>query len=325
MKLLTMGEALIVLDPQETGSLTSVDSFKRRIGGAEVNVAVGLARLGCQVRWFGRLGDDPFGRCIYRFLRGEGVDVGLVQFDPAAPTGMYVKERLRADKINGYYYRAFSAASKLGAEMLPNDLLDGIEYLHLTGITPALSQSCEEATLALAEKAKELGVTISFDPNLRLKLWELPKARKVLGRLAGLADFVLPGLDEGKLLWGEEIGWQEDWTPREAGEALGKYLLALGAGTVAVKLGEVGAMLVEKNRTIFQPSFKVTPVDTVGAGDGFATGFLAGLLQNKSPEQALEMGQAVAAHVVSCPGDLDGLPTAEELAVFLGERQGVER
>ena len=325
MKLLTMGEALIVLDPQEIGSLTSVDTFKRRIGGAEVNVAVGLARLGCEVRWFGRLGRDPFGQYIYRFLRGEGVDVGQVQFAPDAPTGLYVKERLQADKIYGYYYRAFSAASKLKAEMLPCDLLEGIDYLHLTGITPALSQSCEKAVLALAEAAKERGITVSFDPNLRLKLWDLPKAREVLSRLAGLADIVLPGLDEGKLLWGEEIGWREEWSPQEAGEHLGRYLLALGAGTAVVKLGAAGAVLVEKERIFFQPAFKVRPVDTVGAGDGFAAGFLGGLLKNKSLDEAVELGQAVAAHVVSCPGDLDGLPTAEELAVFLGERREVER
>lgn len=106
---------------------------------------------------------------------------------------------------------------------------------------------------------------------------------------------------------------------------MGRYLLALGAGTAVVKLGAAGAVLVEKERIFFQPAFKVRPVDTVGAGDGFAAGFLGGLLKNKSLDEAVELGQAVAAHVVSCPGDLDGLPTAEELAVFLGERQEVER
>ncbi len=326
MKLLTMGEALLVMDPQEIGSLTSVDSFRSRIGGAEVNVAVGLARLGCQVRWFGRLGKDPFGQRIFRFLRGEGVDVDKVQFAADAPTGLYIKERLRPDKINGYYYRAFSAASRLVPDLVPDDLLTGIDYLHLTGITPALSQGCREAVFALLRRAKAQKIKISFDPNLRLKLWPLSEARKVLTELAALSDLILPGIDEGKLLWGEDFGWNDSWLPEEMALRLGEYLLALGAQTAVVKMGEAGAMLVEKDRPRFLPAYKVErPVDVVGAGDGFAAGLLSGLLQGKSLVQAIDNGQAVASLVVSRPGDLDGLPTAEELAVFLGQREDVER
>ena len=325
MKLLTIGEALIVLDPQQQGPLGSVDNFRRHAGGAEVNVAVGLARLGCQVRWFGRLGEDPFGHYLYRLLRGEGVEVEHIQFDIQAPTGLYIKERRTSKKINSYYYRAYSAASLLKPELLPENILEGIDYLHLTGITPALSPSCLDATFVLAQKAREEGISISFDPNLRLKLWDLPTARKVLTRLATLSNLVLPGLEEGRLLWGDEIGWDESWQSQEAATYLGKYILSLGADQVVVKLGEDGAMLVEKEGSSFFSAFDVEPVDVVGAGDGFAAGLLSGLLQNKPIAEAIEYAQAVAAFVISSPGDLEGLPTQAELQVFLGREQGVER
>lgn len=325
MRLLTMGEALAVFDPLQPGPLGSVDSFRRHAGGAEVNVAVGLARLGCKVRWFGRLGEDPFGYDLYRLLRGEGVEVEHVEFDPQAPTGLYIKERRTPDKINSYYYRAYSAASLLKPELLPDDILEGIDYLHLTGITPALSSGCLDATFVLAKNARKKGIKISFDPNLRLKLWDLPKAKEVLTKIAALSDLILPGLEEGRLLWGEEIDWDESWQSQEAATYLGKYLLSLGAEQVVIKLGKDGAMLVDKKGSSFFPAFNVKTVDVVGAGDGFAAGLLSGLLQNKPIAEAIEDAQAVAAFVVSSPGDLEGLPTQRELEMFLGREQGVER
>jgi 2-dehydro-3-deoxygluconokinase len=325
-KVVTMGEALIAFDPAQRGPLGQVESFRRYLGGAEVNVAIGLARLGSRVRWFGRLGDDPFGAWIYRYLRGEGVEVEELIFDPFHPTGIYIKERRSADLINSYYYRSGSAASFLRAQELPGELLAAATWLHLTGITPALSASSRDATLTLARAAQRKGVKVSFDPNLRLKLWSCQEAKATITSLASLANLVLPGLDEGIALWGEDFGWEEGWSAQQAAEALGRFLLSLGAEMVVVKMGADGALLVTEKACIFYPAYTVKqPFDTVGAGDAFAAGLLHGLIAEKKPSEAIRIGQAVAAFVVSAPGDHLGLPTISELEGFLGKAKVTPR
>ena len=325
-KVVTMGEALIVLDPEQSGPLGQVDTFRRRLGGAEVNVAVGLARLGSNVEWFGRLGDDPFGQWIFRYLRGEGIDVSNVQFDSQKPTGLYVKERRMPEQINSYYYRSLSAASFLSPQLIQDEIFKDAIWLHLTGITPALSDSCRDATFQIAQRAQRKGIKITFDPNLRLKLWSAKEAKDTITELASLATIVLPGLDEGIALWGEDFGWDKSWPEDLAAEKLGGHLLSFGPEMVVVKLGERGVLLVEREKSTFLPAFSVShPVDTVGAGDGFAAGLLYGLMESKNIKEAIQIGQAVASCVVSSPGDLEGLPTLRELELFLGRREGVER
>jgi 2-dehydro-3-deoxygluconokinase len=168
----TLGEAMIVMDPLSKGLLRHVDTFVKRVGGAELNVAVALSRLGHRAAWAGDLGDDEFGEEVRRFLRGEGVDVSGVGVNSEAPTGVYFKERRALDRLRVYYYRAGSAASKMGFEDLNMDYLLSGEVLHLTGITPALSESCRDLTERLIYEANERGVTVSFDANVRWRLFK---------------------------------------------------------------------------------------------------------------------------------------------------------
>src|SRR3954447_2947776 len=200
MQIMTLGEAMVVMDPLTRGPLRHVGTFAKRVGGAELNVALCLSRLGHRVGWAGRLGDDEFGKEIVAFLRGEGVDVSEVRVDPEAPTGLYFKETRALDRLRVYYYREGSAASRMRFEDLDVDYLLSGELLHLTGITPALSESCRDLTERLISQANERGVFVSFDANVRRRLFGELDPREVLASLAARADLLFLSDDEAELL-----------------------------------------------------------------------------------------------------------------------------
>ena len=172
LEVITLGEALVVMDPLSAGPLRHVNRFEKHVGGAEHNVAVGLSRLGHRAGFAGSLGDDEFGREIVAFLRGEGVDVSRVELDAEAPTGLYFKERRALGQLRVYYYRAGSAASRTRFETLDLDYLLSGTFVHLTGITAALSENCRDLIERLILAANERGAKVSFDANVRLRLFE---------------------------------------------------------------------------------------------------------------------------------------------------------
>ncbi|MFC6835958.1 sugar kinase [Halomarina ordinaria] len=308
----TVGETMVLMNPEETGPLQYVSSFGKRVGGAESNVAVGLARLGHDAAWASRLGDDPHGRYVRDTVRGAGVDTRWVTFDPDAPTGVMFKERRATGEGGVFYYRHGSAASRLEPADLPDELLDGATYLHLTGITPALSSSCRDLCFDLVERAADAGVHVSFDPNLRFTLWSVEEMRETLLPLAGSADVVLPGVEEGEVLLGTD-------DPEE----IARGFRERGAGEVVVKLGAEGAYVDAGDGGERVPGVPVERVvDPVGAGDGFAAGYLSGRLDGRDPVAAAERANGVGALATQVTGDVEGLPTREELAAFLdgGER-----
>lgn len=307
---ITLGETMVLFAPLEAGPLRYARRFEMRLGGAESNFAVGVVRLGFSAGWVSRLGDDEFGRFIYTQLRGEGVDVSRVRFDPEAPTGVFFKELGRPGGTRVYYYRRGSAASRLSPADLDEDYFAGARWLHLTGITPALSESCRAAVEVALNLARRHGLKVSFDPNLRLKLWPLELARRVLVPLMGRADVVLGGHEELCLLL-------EKTTPEAAAEAL----LAAGVGIVAVKLGGEGALVMTADFRDRVPAFPVDRVvDPVGAGDAFDAGFVAGLLLGRSLVEATRLGNACGALMVAVTGDYEALPTLAEAEAFMAGR-----
>src|SRR5687768_10368379 len=158
LDVVTLGEAMIVMVPDRVGLLRNATRFERFVAGAESNVAIGLARLGHSVGFVTRVGDDEFGRTILATLRGEGIDVAHVRVDPAAPTGLFFKERRKPGETRALYYRAGSAASLLAPEDVPEDYIRDSRCLHLTGITPALSRSCRATIDRAIDIAREAGV-----------------------------------------------------------------------------------------------------------------------------------------------------------------------
>ncbi|BFT69055.1 sugar kinase [Paenibacillus sp. P36] len=311
--IITFGETMALLMPSNGKGLEYSSELHSLFGGAESNVAIGVSRLGGKVGWFGRLGKDPMGRLIYKKIRGEGVDVSRAELTAEAPTGLMMREMIMG-KTSVYYYRKNSAASQMSAKHLDEGYIAGAKILHITGITPALSESCKEAAFEAVRLARKHGVKVSFDPNLRLKLWGIDEARPVLLELAKLADIFLPGLDELKLLY-----QTEDW------DVIVGKLRELSAVSI-VKGGENETYVVTKDSITAVPYFKAEQVvDTVGAGDGFCAGFLVGLSKEYDYAEAVRIGNLVGSLIVQTEGDWEGAPTWEQVDAILNDVKHIER
>lgn len=303
----TFGEVLANFVAQDDGHLAQVNLFRRRLGGAEANVAVGLARLGHRVRLLGLVGSDPFGEHARALLAAEQVDTCGLLTDPDANTGFQLKDRVAHGDPTIVYFRRGSAGSRLAWAGHWKSKLVGARHLHATGIPPALSASARDFARAAMRVAREDGQTVSFDPNLRPRLW--PSAQEmvaVVNDLARYADWVLPGLDEGRLLTG-----------RDSAEGIAEFYLGRGARQVVVKNGAQGATLFTVDGRWHAPAVPVRVIDTVGAGDGFAAGLISAHLHACGPQEALRRAATVGALATTSDGDMDGLPTRDQLDRFL--------
>jgi 2-dehydro-3-deoxygluconokinase len=314
VEVVTVGECLVALVAAAPGPLAETTLFERHIAGAEANMAVGLARLGHRVAYIGRVGGDGFGTAIVRKLRGEGVKVGGLIVDDAAPTGMMIRERRGLGSAHVLYYRAGSAGSRLG----PADvdaaahLFEGARWLHLTGITPALSPTARAAVERAIVLAREARLTISLDLNLRRKLWSDAEAALVLRDLATRVDVVMGDEDEVRVVTGSTA----------SGDAL---VRALGASTSIVKLGPDGAAAADANHTVRVDAVAVANVvDPVGAGDAFAAGYIAATLEGKPLDEALRVANACGAAALTVVGDMGGLLDRRELDRLLATTPGAD-
>lgn len=306
---ITLGEAMITMTPVQRGPLRFAGTFQRGMGGAEANFAIGAARLGCSVRYLSRLGDDEFGRYILRELRGEGVDVERVPLVPGGVTGLNIKEVKETGDGRTFYYRAGSAASFMGADDVTEADFAGARWLHVSGVFPAVSESCRAATFRAVALARAAGCKVAVDPNIRLRLWDEATARQVLLDLLAQADYAFPGDEEGRILFGTS-------DPDE----IAARTLALGPSVAVVKQGAAGATgHTRDGLRVHVAAFAVRAVDTVGAGDGWAAGFTAGALRGMDLAECMRLGNAVGAMVCSVSGDTEGLPLWDEVQAYLGK------
>lgn len=305
LDVVTFGEAMLLLVADSPGPLEDAPGFRKRTAGAETNVAIGLARLGLKVGWASRLGADSMGRYLLATMRREGIDCSKVVSDAAQRTGFMLKGRTTDGSDPPIeYHRAGSAASRMGEADVDADWLRSARHLHATGVFAAVSASTLEASRKSIWLMREAGRTVSFDPNLRPTLWASTELmRHTINGLAEHADWVLPGLEEGRLLTGEI-------TP----EAVARFYRQRGARLVVVKLGPEGAYFDGENGCGQVAGFPVEKiVDTVGAGDGFAVGVVSALLENKAVADAVKRGAWIGARAVQVLGDTEGLPTRAEL------------
>lgn len=219
-----------------------------------------------------------------------------------------LKSRVSEGDPDIFYFRAGSAASTLSVEDVEKIQFSEYTHLHVTGILPALSDSTREAVDLMFDKAREAGLFISFDPNLRPQLWPSQDVMvQTLNRLAAKADMVLPGTAEGKILMGSD-------DPKE----INAFYLQNGAKAVVTKCGGDGAFVSTKDEEYMVPGFKVeTVVDTVGAGDGFAAGVITALMEGMPLKEAVRRGTAIGAIQVMSRGDNEGLPYPEQLKAFM--------
>ncbi len=302
---------MVLFSPKTNGQLRYATDFSARIAGAETNTLIGLTKLGHKTSWISRVGKDELGAKIVNAVRGEGVDTAYVKRDLGAPTGLFLKEETTAETTSVFYYRKGSAASKMKPTDIEDVNLSDVRYFYLTGITPALSKSCEETVFAIIHKAIEARIPIVFDPNIRKKLLDDDGGIDLIKQLIGLSDIVLPGKGEGAFLFGTS-------NDVEIAECCKK----LGATTVVIKLGEAGAYYEKEQESGYVAPFHVPHVvDPIGAGDGFAAGLLSGLLDELTLEESVRRACAIGALVTQVNGDIEGLPTREQLQTYMEAKE----
>lgn len=309
----TAGETMLLGVASPAGRLRHARSLAMGIGGAESNVAIGLVRLGVPARWISLLGDDEPGQTVLDRVRAEGVDTSAVRRVPGSPTGLYLREEV-GGTVRVSYYRRGSAASTLGPGGVDPHHLEGATWLHLTGVTPALSEECAAFVRWFADEARARGLRVSYDVNYRSRLWDADAARRFTETMLPSVDLLFVGTEEGRALW----SWSDE--PSAA-----RRLAEHGPQEVVLKRGGDGAAAWIDGRLLESPPFRVRQVDPIGAGDAFAAGYLAGHLWGAAPEERLRTANALGAMCVREHGDYEGLPDRRELDDFLAHRTDLGR
>ena len=315
-EVITIGEPLVTFCSKEADvSLTDALEFHKIMGGAELNVAIGVKRLGHSVEYVSRVGEDPMGKYIQKTIASHKVGTKYISYDNTYFTGHQLKQLVTHGDPATFNYRRDSAACHLKAEQIDKIDLSNVKIAHMSGIFPAISDTAEHTFRVFYKKLIAAGKLITFDPNLRPSLWKSKDYMiKTVNELAGMADIVLPGVDEGKILVGSS-------DPEEIADF---YLKGKRTHTVMVKVGSDGVFVKnDQGQKYMVPGFKAEHVlDTVGAGDGFALGVITALLEGKSMKSAAMRGNAIGCMQVQTLGDNDGYPTPEKLAKFY-KKEGV--
>lgn len=301
MDVVTFGEALVAI--RSHGRLALQAPMQASPAGAELNVAIGVARLGHTSAWVGVVGSDPGGDLVARTLRAENVDTSWVRCEAFAATGCMLVDMPTALPPIVTYHRRGSAGSRITPEDVAPLSRLAARIWHLSGITPALSNSAHAATVAALDGARTTTALVSFDVNYRSKLWDRATAAAALAPLARRADIVIASEDELDL-----IADGEDETARVA------RLLDAGVREVIVKRGIDGATLFTLDGALSVPAYPVTQVNSIGAGDAFTAGYLSGVLDDLPAEQRLKRGARSGALAVSGAGDWEQAPTRADLA-----------
>ncbi|MCU1543710.1 MAG: sugar kinase [Microbacteriaceae bacterium] len=301
-RVVTIGETMGMMSSVTVGPLAHAGSLALGIGGSESNVAIGLARLGVDVTWIGKVGADSLGDLVVREITAEGVTVAAIR-DPDAATAVMIKERRSSTQTKVWYYRADHAGSRLRVDEVDLDLVRGADLLHVTGISLALSPGMAEVITEAVAAAREAGVLVSFDLNYRGKLWSTAAAAEAYRAIIPLVDVVFAGDDEAAIA----VGAADD--PVE----LAHRLVSLGAGQAVIKLGAQGAVASVDGTDFSVPAVPITALDTVGAGDAFVAGYLAELLAGEDATTRLSTAVKTGAYACLTNGDWEGLPRRSEL------------
>jgi len=315
LDVITIGDAMIAMCPKQKGPIMFCNTFERKLGGAELNVVIGCARLGIKSGWISRLGNDDFGKHILKTVRGEGVDISEVKLVDEYPTSVYFREVLADGSSRSFYYREKSPTSTMKSEELNEEYFKQAKVLHITGVFPSITKNNQEIILEAVKLAKKHNLIVSFDPNIRLKMWSKEEAKAYIEKLLPNVDVLLIGDEEIEILL-------EDTNIEKAIKTFHEY----GIEKVIVKKGAKGA-LGSDGKNIYEVD-AIKPkalVDTVGAGDGFAAGFLTSLVQGKSLEECVKFANAVGSLVVGVEGDNEGLPYYDDVLVHLGQSKKIER
>ncbi len=279
--------------------------YRQGYGGDTSNFAVAAARHGARVAYITRIGRDAFGEALLGLWREEGVDATGVAVDESANTGLYFVTH--SEKGHAFtYLRAASAASRMRREDVPVPLIERARYLHVSGISQAISESACDAVLYAVERARAAGVKVSYDPNLRLKLWDLARAKPVILATAALSDHFLPSLDDVRRLSGLDDP-----------EAIHEWCLTLGAKAVTLKIGPKGVIAGDGQERWRIPGNPVDAVDATGAGDCFDGAFIARIAAGDSIPDAARYANAAAALTTTGYTAIEPIPRPEAVRAML--------
>ena len=324
--ILTFGEAMVRLTPPHFRRLEQAYSLDVEIGGAELNTAVGLARLGRNVGWVSRLTDNPLGRLIANRARETGVAVDHVLFTDADRVGLYFLELGAAPRASGIVYdRADSAMARVAPGMFDwAKVFQGVRWFYVTGITAALSPATATATLEALRAAKSAGLTTALDPNYRAKLWSVEAARAWLTEAIALVDVLISNPEDVERFFGVP----GDDLERAAADAVARLRLKAIALTLrqtpSVWRNAVSAVGYAGGRFVRSKSYEVEIVDRLGSGDAFTAGLLHGLMDDDLAA-GVEYGVAMCALKHSVPGDFPWLTKAEVDGLLQGGGMRISR
>jgi len=307
-EVVSIGEPMVEFNAVDHGPLRHSSAFEFGWGGDASNFAVAASRLGAASTIVTRLGDDQFGHSLLELWKREGVDRSAVRLAEGEFTAAYFVSH-SAEGHEFSYLRSGSAASRLTTAELPIDLITGARAVHTTGITQAISQSaCDAAFTALAE-ARTAGVLTTYDPNLRLKLWPLDRARATIFHALSLVDIARPSLDDAAQLTGRT----------DPGEIV-EEIHSRGPSIVALKLGAAGA-LVSDGREMHQiDAMPIDLVDASGAGDTFDAAFVVAHLEGRALAECARFANAAAALTASGVGCVGPIPRRGAVDALLAGR-----
>ncbi len=295
--ILSMGEPMIEFNQTRPGAPDYLQGF----GGDSSNLAIAAARSGARTAYLTRVGDDEFGHLFLALWKQEGVDTRGVAIDAQAYTGVYFVAHDRTGHRFSYL-RAGSAASRMRPEELPLELIRDARFVHASGISMAISPGAADSVLAAFDIARAAGAKTSFDPNLRLKLWPLARARALIGAAVASADYFFPSIEDARALSGLDDA-----------DAILDWALGLGAKTVFLKLGAEGVIASDGARRERIAGLRVQAVDATGAGDCFCGAALARLAAGDSVAAAARYANAAAALASTGFGAVAPLPRPEDV------------
>lgn len=303
-----LGEGMVEFNQTRAGEPTYLQGF----GGDTSNAVIAAARAGARTAYLSRVGDDWSGQRLLELWRHEGVDCAAIEVADDAPTGLYFVTHGHGPQGHGHefgYQRKGSAASRMTPawfEGRPRQVVAQSRVLHVSGISLALSDSAAATVLAAMQSAREAGTLVSFDANLRLKLWPIDKARASIEEAIALCDIFLPSLDDITALTGlTDPGAVVSWGH------------ALGAETVVLKLGERGALVSNGTQRQHIPGKAARMVDATGAGDCFCGNLLARMARGDGVFTAAGYANAAAALAVQGFGAVAPLPRPDQVESLL--------
>lgn len=303
--IVSIGEPLIEFNrPKEGDGRTWLQGF----GGDSQNVAIAASRQGARAGYITSLGQDWMGDAFLDLWQGEGLDASCVARHPTAPTGVsFVTHSAAGHKFD--YLRKNSAASLMTPDFLKPGYIQGARFLHVSAIGQAISETARATCGAAIDLARKAGVKVSYDTNLRLRLWDLDAARETTHATCARCDILLPGLEDSQQLTG-----------LSGADEIADFYLELGAPLVMLKMGSEGALLATPNKRTRIAPHKVEAIDATGAGDTFDGSFLARLIAGDDPETAARYANVAAAISTTGYGAVTPIPRRDVVLAALGRR-----